>query len=75
MHSYIFSSPVEASLGRYELFDLASSGAALLGVGRQGGFSSRKDYTCPSGAVGFFVVGFVLFYGVYSEHMGLLEKT
>ena len=42
-----FLSLANTSLGRFALFGLALSSAALLRVGWRGGFSSHIVYTCP----------------------------
>ena len=60
------------SLGISALFGITLASAALPGVGRRGGFYSHMF---PDVYLGWFMpVGFVLFYKVYSKHIGLLEK-
>ena len=47
MHLCIFLSPVDTSLGWSALFGPVLASAALLGIGRKGGFYSHIVYTCP----------------------------
>ena len=68
MHEFHLFSPVNVSLGRSELFNIALSSAALLGVGWRGESSSCKFYL-PSGAACLWP-GIFSFTSLVVRHLG-----
>ena len=67
-----FLSPVDAFLGRSEIFDLELASVALLGVGWRGGFSSHKCY--PLSSVSDIYLLVVFLQGAFSKTLALQKN-
>ena len=74
MHLCMFLSPVDALPKGSAIFGLVLVSAALIGVGRRGGFSYHI-YPDGSITVGIFPIGIFSFTRCFVQNLGLSEKS